>query len=364
MSKTRLIFVGGFLGAGKTTLLYEATRIFMEEGKRVGLVTNDQAPELVDSAILLQTRAEVEEVSGSCFCCNYNGLMSSLQKINLQSGADVIIAEPVGSCTDLSATIMQPFKDLHKQDFLLSPLTVLVDPYRLKEMLAGNTGGLHPSASYILEKQLEESDIIVISKSDLLQEDELRLLIQQVSAYFPDSEVMALSSRTGQGIREWIQKVREHSKIGLRLIQVDYDRYAEGEAVLGWLNASVSMAGNGVDWDRQLTALMNCLGEAFDQENLSVGHVKVILKNGEQSLAGNLTGKSSTLLLRGSAGISDHAELIINARVETLPSRLAEIVQRSMQSAFANSLQYEILAWKCLSPGYPSPTYRYNKVVG
>ena len=67
MKKTRLILVAGFLGAGKTTLLWEAARRIMDDGKRVGLITNDQAPDLVDTAILSRNEVQVKEVSGSCF---------------------------------------------------------------------------------------------------------------------------------------------------------------------------------------------------------------------------------------------------------------------------------------------------------
>ena len=52
MKQTRLILVGGFLGAGKTTLLWETAVRLMNKGLRVGLITNDQAPELVDSELL------------------------------------------------------------------------------------------------------------------------------------------------------------------------------------------------------------------------------------------------------------------------------------------------------------------------
>ena len=47
--KTKIILVGGFLGAGKTTLLMRAAGIVGQRGIRAGLITNDQAPELVDS---------------------------------------------------------------------------------------------------------------------------------------------------------------------------------------------------------------------------------------------------------------------------------------------------------------------------
>lgn len=72
MKTTRLIVVGGFLGAGKTTLLWEAARRLMKQWLNVGLITNDQAPELVDSALLSLNNLHVAEVSGSCFCCNFD----------------------------------------------------------------------------------------------------------------------------------------------------------------------------------------------------------------------------------------------------------------------------------------------------
>lgn len=74
----------------------------MNDGKRVGLITNDQASELVDTALLSRNEVKVAEVSGSCFCCNFNGLISAMKQVREEANADVIIAEPVGSCTDLS----------------------------------------------------------------------------------------------------------------------------------------------------------------------------------------------------------------------------------------------------------------------
>ena len=55
MSTTQLILVGGFLGAGKTTLLAEAARRLTAQDRRVGLIANDQAADLVDTAILKET---------------------------------------------------------------------------------------------------------------------------------------------------------------------------------------------------------------------------------------------------------------------------------------------------------------------
>lgn len=355
--------VGGFLGAGKTTLLFEATKYLMQNGKRVGLITNDQASELVDTAILLQTKATVAEVSGSCFCCNYKGFIDSIQQVNSQASADFIIAEPVGSCTDLSATLMQPMKDHLSRALTISPLTVLADPLRLTEIFEGKNAGLHPSAVYIFQKQLEESDVILISKSDLLHSDELMLLKEEVKQRYPNSMVLSISSKTGEGIAEWINVICESTRKGNQIVEVDYNIYAEGEAVLGWLNASISLTGNEVNWDNFVMSLLNELSRQFDLLHLGVGHVKVIMDNATQCVTGNITGNAQTIQIRGTAGASGKAQIIINARVGTSPDKLDQIVKDALRTVADTRVDMKINNWKCLSPGYPRPTYRYNKVI-
>jgi hypothetical protein len=52
---------------------------------------------------------------------------------------EVIFAEAVGSCTDISATTLQPLKLYHKDRFRVAPYTVLVDPARAFELKSGNS---------------------------------------------------------------------------------------------------------------------------------------------------------------------------------------------------------------------------------
>jgi len=140
---TRLILVGGFLGTGKTTLLWQAARGLASRGKRVGLITNDQAPDLVDTGFLAEQGFAVREVTGSCFCCNFAGLISAADDLARDIRANVLIAEPVGSCTDLSATILQPLKDKFAREFVLAPFSVLADAVRLREVLTHTCDTLH-----------------------------------------------------------------------------------------------------------------------------------------------------------------------------------------------------------------------------
>ena len=363
MKTTRLILVGGFLGAGKTTILWEAARRIMESGQRIGLITNDQAPELVDTAILSRNEVKVAEVSGSCFCCNFNGLINALEQVRVEANADVIIAEPVGSCTDLSATIVQPLKQNMRGKLLVSPLSVLADPIRLSDILNGGTTGLHSSAAYIFRKQLEESDIILISKSDLMESNELAILKEKVKLHYPEAEVMTVSSKSGAGIDEWLNEVMNRTDAGMRLVEVDYDRYAEGEAVLGWLNTTIELSGEPTNWDDFVRNLLLDLSQQFDQLKASVGHVKILLESGENYLIGNLTGLGETLNFRETAGTSAKARLTLNARVEMSPETLEQIVRKTLDANTRDSLIMKIVALRCLSPGRPEPTFRFDHII-
>jgi G3E family GTPase len=363
MKTTRLILVGGFLGSGKTTLLWEAAQKLMQSGLRVGLITNDQAPALVDTAILSHNKVNVAEVNGSCFCCNFPGLIAATKKLKTEAEADVIIAEPVGSCTDLSATILQPLKQNLKGELVVSPLTVLADPVRLADILNGGNAGLHPSAAYIFRKQMEESDMILITKTDTISAGEISLLKEKTKLHFPNSEIWAISSVSGEGLTEWLNIVQNSTEAGKHLVNVNYDVYAEGEAVLGWLNCSVELSGISVDWDFFAHELMQSLCKQFDSMSASVGHVKILIESGDQYIVSNLTGTSDTLMFRYSAGISNKARLTVNARVEMNPKTLEDIVKTKLMKITRTTISQIIVAFRCLSPGRPNPTYRFDKVV-
>jgi Ni2+-binding GTPase involved in maturation of urease and hydrogenase len=365
MTIARLLFVGGFLGAGKTTLLWRAAELLARRGKRVGLITNDQAPDLVDTKLLTEKGLIVREVAGSCFCCNFKGLIdaaSSLQSID----ADVLIGEPVGSCTDLSATILQPLKDKFGDRFVLSPLSVLADPRRLAEVLDDDADALHASAAYIFRKQLEEADLLVVNKIDTVSPDERRDLERLIAARFPQAQVCCLSARTGEGVEAWLDEVLSVRPAGTRILDVDYDTYAEGEAVLGWLNADIrlSAANKELRWDSFCSDLLNALHAAFRERQARIGHVKVLLTADGQHCVGNLTGLNCEPIVQGRIeGSPAEADLILNARVEMPPEDLERIVRNVLAATADRRVRPEIRHLRCLRPGRPQPTHRYRTVV-
>jgi len=366
MQQTRLIFVGGFLGAGKTTLLWEAARRLAARGQRVGLITNDQAPNLVDTGLLAQQGFEVLEVAGSCFCCNFNALIDAAVGLKKDIQADVLIGEPVGSCTDLSATILQPLKDRYRQEFVLPPLSVLADPARVRQVLSGDATAMHPDAAYIFHKQLEEADIIVVNKVDLLSSTERVALHGMLADQFPGRSVRFISAQTGEGVDEWIDAVLTGRVAGERITTVDYDRYARGEAVLGWLNATCNLSATSgtVDWQGFCRELLESFKDEFAKRAASVGHVKIMLSTPHGTLAGNLTRSDAEVSVRNRlTDSSPEARLVVNARVEMTPESLEQIVRTTLSQAASTQVVARIDHLRSLSPGRPVPTYRYVSIV-
>lgn len=365
--KVRIVFVGGFLGAGKTTLLWTAAKILAARGKRVGLITNDQAPDLVDTRLLTRKMLSVEEVAGSCFCCNFRGLIRAAGKLRNETRADVLLAEPVGSCTDLSGAILQPLKERFREEFLPAPLSVLADPERASRVLDGKRPGMQCSTAYILRKQFEEADRILINKIDLLGKARMRNLLKKFSAVFPETPVRTISSLTGQGVAEWLDDVLSSNQAGMRIADIDYDVYAEGEAALGWLNAEISLHANKCcvpDWRLLCLFLMQRIQDTCRERKAPVGHVKMLVTTGDKTCAVNLTCSKGKIDFRGEVDESSpKAHLVVNARVEMSPEEMERMLRENLEMLLKGRVKIDYRRLHRLRPGRPMPTHRYREVV-
>jgi Ni2+-binding GTPase involved in maturation of urease and hydrogenase len=364
--KRKLILVGGFLGTGKTTLLWQAAQQLPQQGHRVALITNDQAPGLVDSGIFKQAGWTVGEIAGGCFCCKFDDLVGTANGLIKTADPDIIMGEPVGSCTDLSATVLQPFKDTLADQFDLAPFTVLVDPNRLRDALDPTPlNALHPSARYILSKQLEEADIIVLNKVDQIPASDFQKLKDELRNQFPHTPLLSMSALHGQGIPAWLESVQQRTPAGQKIAEVDYDTYAEGEAVLGWLNATASLSPKeAIDWGAWGLGFLEGLQRNFSSRCAEIAHMKMLMVSaGNQSLSANLTSSQGQATLRGRIYGDSPMTLVFNARVQMPPEELHAVIEEHLKAVCGETIQLQITAIQSLSPGRPQPLHRYATIV-
>jgi len=363
MAKVKMIIVGGFLGAGKTTLLAKAAGKLAQRGMKVGLITNDQAANLVDTGVLRQAGQEVREVAGACFCCAYSRLLYVCDELIATFNPDVIIGEPVGSCTDLSATVLQPMKKLSRDTFDLSPFTVLIDPAEFLRNFSGDDSAVD-SVQYIYRKQIEEADLLVVNKGDTISPEDLQAVESLIRKEFPGIPVMTMSSLGGVGVDEWLDRILAGGKAGQHIAEVDYDTYADGEAALGWLNAAVRLsAATAINWKAFGADLMARMRTRLVAASGRIAHLKILLTSRGGNLKMSLTSNTGETSDEGAASPCDRATLVINARVRADPEELKAIVERCVKEAAGKAISAEVVEITSFRPGRPNPLHRFDSPV-
>lgn len=363
---TRFQMIGGFLGAGKTTTISALARRYQEQGLSVGVVTNDQAAGLVDTQLLQSQGLQVGEVSGACFCCSFNQLTETLVQLDGDHHPDIVLAEPVGSCTDLVATVAQPLMQFAGRHLQLGPYTVILKPSHGQKILRG-TGqrGFSPQAEYIFRKQLEEADLLLVNRMDQLTQEEREELVDLLKRDFDDREILCISAKSGENIDQLMTALAQPGDYCRRILDIDYDIYAAGEAELGWLNANVEIDANeAFDLDHLLTELIQRIVDRMQIEECEVAHLKVIGQaEGAYAVANAISSEQPVQLSLASSHKTEKAELVINARIATTPEALEKAVRNDLQAlADENSWNAKITAMNCLQPGRPVPTHRVTSL--
>lgn len=205
----------------------------------------------------------------------------------------------------------------------------------------------------------------MVNKSDLLNTDSRQRLTTLLQKEFPGARLSFISSKTGDGVDRWLTDVTSEKESGRHLLDIDYDTYAEGEAVLGWLNARFGLnAQEDPDWvafsQRYLEAIHGHLQSAGAQ----IGHIKLFLCAGDGTLTANLTAIDGPILvqtddrpLRGK-----QADMTFNARAQIDPGELERISVEVFQEHFPR-ISMHTHGIRSLRPGRPQPTYRYAKRI-
>ena len=364
----RYVMVGGFLGAGKTTALVRAAERLTAQGRRVGLIMNDQSEALVDTALVRSRGLPVEEIAGGCFCCRFDSLVDAAARLTADVRPDVLLAEPVGSCTDLTATVTLPLRHLYGEQYAVAPLTVLLDPERALRVLGLEPGRAFSSkVLYVYRKQLEEADVLAINKVDATAAGRVAALREALAAEYPRARVLELSARSGTGVDEWLAAILGGGPSG-RALDIDYDTYADGEALLGWLNASVRLQGPGVDADEYLADLARRIHTRLAADGVEIAHLKLTLAplSGPGLAVVNAvrTDAPPEAAFRLDAQLED-GEMTINVRAETAPEALEHAVRAAIgELGRATATSLAVTALERFRPGRPVPTHRFAGAAG
>jgi G3E family GTPase len=360
----KIHLIGGFLGSGKTTAIANACRQFKKQGLKVGVITNDQGQYLVDSEFLEAEGISSAQVTGGCFCCNYDQLDEQIQRMKTTASPDIIFAESVGSCTDLVATVLKPLLKFRQEERETVTFSCFVDARMLLMHVEGKRLPFSQDTAYIWEKQIEEASLIVVNKIDLISPADLPAFQQALAAKYPDKKFLFQNSLDADSVRGWQTALDVNEDLGvLRSLDIDYAKYGNGEAELAWLDEQITMeTADGTAPQRALD-LVHRFVASVRRSGAPIGHLKVMVNvDGMQrklsftTLAANDIDMAELVTLFGT---HDLAQLTVNARVQTSPEMLRAMLVNGLahqKQAGGVIISEERLSF--FKPGFPTPIHR------
>lgn len=354
----KLHLVGGFLGSGKTTAIIQAAKRLMARGLRVGVITNDQGKYLVDTAFVRLADLPAVEVTGGCFCCNYDDLDARLNDLLAEAHPDVVFAESVGSCADIVATVVKPLLELGGKDVEPSSFSVFADGRLLLRRLRDEEMPFSEDVTYIFDKQLEEAGLLVVNKIDLVRPEARAEIEAGLRQRFPGKTALLQSSLSEEGVAAWVETIQAGGVAVPRdVLEIDYRRYAAGEAQLAWLDQSVRLNVPEGEGRAVIQNAVRRLLNALAERGAGIGHLKFIIR-GEGAAETKLS--IPTLEEPGweekiPALAGSEVDLLVNARVELAVETLKELLRGALDQA---GVRATFGAGEAFHPKEPRPTHR------
>jgi G3E family GTPase len=352
----RLNLVGGFLGSGKTTAIANASRLLMEDHKIVAVIANDQGEQQVDGMVFKGLGVPDMEVANGCFCCNYDQLEEYVLAIEASHHAEVIFAESVGTCTDLVATVLKPLN--LRMPNLLVVISVFADAAFLASIIEGTSLFIEDDVRYLYRKQLEEADLLIINKKDLVSPEQLGEIAKVITAEYPGKELLFQNSLDRGDVTQWLEATTRFQPTVRRSLELDYVAYGAGEARLAWLDKRLHIRddqGNAVLIAGKIIA---GIFRRVQEQELLIGHLKFFVETKEWTRKISFTHSTTDFHLLPDDREVKSLSILINARVQADPDLLARVVDEVIKHASYEQCTIVTEKWSAFKPGYPRPKYR------
>ena len=210
--------LSGFLGAGKTTVLNHI--LANREGRRVAVIVNDMSEVNIDAAMVrgnaeseqdvsLNRREEkLVEMSNGCICCTLReDLLIEVNQLARDGKFDYLVIESTGISEPLPVAETFTFEGEDGQSLSqvarLDTLVTVVDganflaQYRKAQSLAEAGESLgeddERNVADLLVDQIEFCDVLLVSKTDLISENELAALNAILRSLNPDAEIVPIA---------------------------------------------------------------------------------------------------------------------------------------------------------------------------
>jgi G3E family GTPase len=182
-NRTPLALITGSLGSGKTTLL---KRIIRASNSKLAVLINEFGEIGIDGRIIKGEHTRLIELAGGCVCCELAGeFVAAVNELLDRYQPEMIVLEATG-VAEADALVYEVEDELPR--VRLDCVICIVD---------GWAGTRYPQVGYVGRLQLQQADIILINKADLITPGQIGEVTEQVRTYNPTAAIIATERCAG-----------------------------------------------------------------------------------------------------------------------------------------------------------------------
>jgi G3E family GTPase len=317
--------VGGFTGSGKSTAIENAKKLLKSKAIPATVISDKEDEYFLADCPNQQGfgdfGAPFAKVTGGCFCCNYTQLDQQINMVKKRSDQSVLFADYGGTCTNLISTLLKPLQDYKGAEIEVANFSTFVEARFLLLHLQGKRVPLSAESKYIWEKHLEEAELLVINKIDLISETDLEELKNLTEKNLSSKRFLFLNALEPESISNWVENIGRPATDGAEI-----KKEAENSS-MAWLDEEIQIVTEDHSAGRVAYELMQTLSKDLTGRGIEIEHLKFLLYGEEQPL--KLT---HTQFLDGNLPVpesfkeSGTADLLINARIHTSPDELRKLL--------------------------------------
>lgn len=357
--KTRMLVLGGYLGAGKTTLAVNLAKTLKERrDKSVSIIMNDQGDVLVDTEYSKDAGFDTRDIMGGCFCTNFDKFVSSARTLVSTGKPDVIIAEPIGTSTNIMSSVVAPMRSLHPDEFSIAPFTVVVDCVRALDILSEKKERDIDTVDIIPAHQIREAEVIVLTKTDLVSKETIAEIRKAIDSILPGIRMFETSSADLRNIDDIMDMILSDEVSTKAPTGEKNQGFAFEKAKLGWYSGTFDLIPkDDVDMYSLETDLMKGIAKEYGPK--SIVHVKVLIESPEAAAKMSLVQETMQVDgIYGSRFIKTKGKLVLNARVVSPPKKLEDTMRRLVEDAQSRyPMELVKTGEKCFTPKPESPSH-------
>jgi hypothetical protein len=217
---------------------------------------------------------------------------------------------------------------------------------------------------YIFGKQIEESDLLIVNKIDLVPESDLHELKKLIDSKLKNKIIIVQNSLNPQNIDNWLNSLENLPPRKRDSLEIDYQSYGKGEADLAWLDEEINFSSSKSEAGISAVNFIENVISDITLKKIPVGHLKFLLVNGDEiqkiSFTSIIDEEWKKKLLSVS---SNFIKLMVNARIETSPEIAREIIRNSIAAVSDHRVIVSESNEVAFQPGFPTPTHRITKAM-